>query len=83
MLKWTFTISTERISETTNPRGFAPSTLKRYNIMEKYTLVNETGCVMATVKATSIKEARSIFKESYSGDYKIICTEQVLYSVRL
>ena len=83
MLKWTFTISTERISETINPRGFAPSTLRRYNIMETYKLINYEGCIMATVKATSIKEARSIFKESYSGDYKIVCTEQVFYSVRL
>ena len=51
--------------------------------METYKLINYEGCIMATITADDFKEARSIFKESYSGDYKIVCTEQVLYSVRL
>jgi len=43
--------------------------------MKTYKLVNNEGCIMTIIKADSIKEAKGTFKESYSGDYKIVCEE--------
>lgn len=53
--------------------------------MNKYQLINNVGCVMATVETTTIKKARAEFALNYEGNYKIICTteEQDPINVRL
>jgi hypothetical protein len=41
--------------------------------MKKYNLINNDGCLMKSIYASSIKKAREIFNFEFSGKYTIIC----------
>jgi hypothetical protein len=46
--------------------------------MEKstYKLVNDDGCLMASVQSTSMASARRYFNNYYEGSYVIVCGEK-------
>ena len=41
----------------------------------KYDLINDDGCLMSSVSATSFKNARAHFAAEYEGRYTIVCGE--------
>lgn len=41
----------------------------------KYSLINDEGCLMASVDTTSFSRARKYFSDRYSGRYVIVCGE--------
>jgi hypothetical protein len=41
--------------------------------MKKYNLINNDGCTMKEIYASSIKKAREIFNYEFSGKYVIVC----------
>ena len=43
--------------------------------MMTYSLINDDGCLMAEVSATSFRAARAYFAARYAGNYVILCAE--------
>jgi hypothetical protein len=41
----------------------------------QYELINDDGCLMASVQTTSFKKARAHFGDRYTGKYVILCGE--------
>jgi len=44
--------------------------------MKKYSLVNQSGCVMETCEARSFRGARRKFVRNYGGKYSIVCNNE-------
>jgi hypothetical protein len=40
-----------------------------------YDLINDDGCIMASIYTTSFQKARAYFNDRYTGKYLILCGE--------